>query len=156
MGQKARTIPLLCAALLFTALCPTARAEAREAKPGSPEAQAASPGKKTEKPKRKKKKAKQVKAESEYKFIAAEATSSYRFDKNGNPILKGEKYGKGAKGGGKKGRTSNSGAASQPATPRLKALAKPSAARYVCPMGDYEGDKPGQCPKCGMTLVEKK
>lgn len=29
-------------------------------------------------------------------------------------------------------------------------------ARYVCPMGDYEGDKPGKCPKCGMTLVEKK
>ena len=27
---------------------------------------------------------------------------------------------------------------------------------YVCPMGDYQGDKPGKCPKCGMTLVEKK
>ncbi|MDA8132855.1 MAG: heavy metal-binding domain-containing protein [Elusimicrobia bacterium] len=27
--------------------------------------------------------------------------------------------------------------------------------RYVCPMGDYEGDKPGKCPKCGMNLVEK-
>ena len=31
-----------------------------------------------------------------------------------------------------------------------------NAARYVCPMGEYEGDRPGQCPKCGMTLVEKK
>ncbi len=29
-------------------------------------------------------------------------------------------------------------------------------AAYVCPMGDYEGDKPGKCPKCGMELVEKK
>ncbi len=27
---------------------------------------------------------------------------------------------------------------------------------YVCPMGEYEGDKPGKCPKCGMNLVEKK
>ncbi|MEI7481444.1 MAG: heavy metal-binding domain-containing protein [Elusimicrobiota bacterium] len=27
---------------------------------------------------------------------------------------------------------------------------------YVCPMGDYQGDKPGKCPKCGMDLVEKK
>ena len=29
-------------------------------------------------------------------------------------------------------------------------------ARHVCPMGEYEGDKPGNCPKCGMTLVKKK
>ncbi|MDD5210186.1 MAG: heavy metal-binding domain-containing protein [Elusimicrobiales bacterium] len=27
---------------------------------------------------------------------------------------------------------------------------------YVCPMGDYQGDKPGKCPKCGMNLLEKK
>lgn len=27
---------------------------------------------------------------------------------------------------------------------------------YVCPMGDYQGDKPGKCPKCGMKLEEKK
>lgn len=27
---------------------------------------------------------------------------------------------------------------------------------YVCPMGDYQGDKPGKCPKCGMNLEEKK
>jgi rubrerythrin len=24
--------------------------------------------------------------------------------------------------------------------------------KYVCPMGDYVGDKPGKCPKCGMEL----
>ncbi len=27
---------------------------------------------------------------------------------------------------------------------------------WVCPMGDYTGDKPGKCPNCGMDLVEKK
>lgn len=27
---------------------------------------------------------------------------------------------------------------------------------YACPMGDYQGEKPGKCPKCGMTLQEKK
>ncbi len=30
------------------------------------------------------------------------------------------------------------------------------AKTYVCPMGDYQGEKPGKCPKCGMNLVEKK
>jgi len=33
---------------------------------------------------------------------------------------------------------------------------EPQAKVYVCPMGDYQGDKPGKCPKCGMTLEEKK
>ncbi|MFA5858862.1 MAG: heavy metal-binding domain-containing protein [Elusimicrobiota bacterium] len=23
---------------------------------------------------------------------------------------------------------------------------------YICPMGEYEGNKPGKCPKCGMKL----
>jgi rubrerythrin len=27
---------------------------------------------------------------------------------------------------------------------------------WICPMGDYSGDKPGKCPNCGMDLVEKK
>jgi len=27
---------------------------------------------------------------------------------------------------------------------------------WVCPMGDFTGDKPGKCPNCGMDLVEKK
>ena len=46
-----------------------------------------------------------------------------------------------------------------PAKARAAHMAKAETAaakRYVCPMGDYEGDKPGKCPKCGMTLVEKK
>lgn len=39
-----------------------------------------------------------------------------------------------------------------------KYLKKIAAAHkiYVCPMNDYQGDKPGKCPKCGMTLTEKK
>jgi len=32
-----------------------------------------------------------------------------------------------------------------------KPVAKP-VIKYVCPMGDYTGDKPGKCPKCGMEL----
>lgn len=32
----------------------------------------------------------------------------------------------------------------------------PAAKAYACPMGDYQGDKPGKCPKCGMNLEEKK
>ncbi len=47
-----------------------------------------------------------------------------------------------------------------PAAAGPGAGAKPAVKRvsktYVCPMGDYEGGKPGKCPKCGMTLVEKK
>jgi rubrerythrin len=31
-----------------------------------------------------------------------------------------------------------------------------AARKFVCPMGDYQGDKPGKCPKCGMQLAEKK
>lgn len=27
---------------------------------------------------------------------------------------------------------------------------------YVCPMGEYQGSKPGKCPRCGMDLLEKK
>ena len=27
---------------------------------------------------------------------------------------------------------------------------------YACPMGHFQSDKPGKCPKCGMKLVEKK
>lgn len=38
----------------------------------------------------------------------------------------------------------------------LKKKKAEQAKVYVCPMGDYQGDKPGKCPKCGMNLVEKK
>jgi hypothetical protein len=34
-------------------------------------------------------------------------------------------------------------------------LAAKQTVKYVCPMGDYVGDKPGKCPKCGMTLEKK-
>lgn len=27
---------------------------------------------------------------------------------------------------------------------------------YKCPMGHYESDKPGDCPKCGMKLEKSK
>ena len=29
------------------------------------------------------------------------------------------------------------------------------AEKYVCPMGCAESDKPGKCPKCGMTLKKE-
>lgn len=156
MKLKARTIiPLLCASFLFTALGPLSQAGAREPKSGNPEATDIPAAKKKAQPK--KKKAKPVKAASEYKFTASDTTPYYRFDKNGDPILKREKYAKGARSGGKKSHTSkNSKTATQSAIPRMKAAVKSGAVRYICPMGDYEGDKPGQCPKCGMTLVEKK
>jgi len=38
----------------------------------------------------------------------------------------------------------------------VKPKAKQVSKTYVCPMGEYEGNKPGKCPKCGMDLVEKK
>ena len=27
---------------------------------------------------------------------------------------------------------------------------------YICPMGHFESDKPGDCPKCGMKLERRK
>jgi len=45
-------------------------------------------------------------------------------------------------------------APAEAAQPAAKAPA--ASARWVCPMGEYTGDKPGKCPKCGMTLERKK
>lgn len=28
------------------------------------------------------------------------------------------------------------------------------AKKYICPMGHYNSDKPGECPKCGMKLIK--
>jgi rubrerythrin len=45
------------------------------------------------------------------------------------------------------------------ATPMLKAKKKMKKKAmktvWVCPMGDYTGDKPGKCPNCQMDLVKK-
>lgn len=101
------------------------------------------------KPTAKKKRMAPREAESQYKFKTTDEQSSYTFDKDGNPIVKKKKAAK----------TSNKGknAASQ-ATPKLKPtpIIGKNTVKYVCLMGDYEGDKPGKCPKCGMTLSEKK
>ena len=42
-------------------------------------------------------------------------------------------------------------------TPKPKPAAKATmVVYYTCPMHtDYRSDKPGKCPKCGMTLVKK-
>ena len=45
------------------------------------------------------------------------------------------------------------------AKPKAK-VAKKKAVKekyvWVCPMGDYTGDKPGKCPNCQMDLVKQK
>lgn len=62
--------------------------------------------------------------------------------------------------GTKDGMTAPAMAATPMATPAMKAKkkkAKKVAMKtiWVCPMGDYTGDKPGKCPNCQMDLVKK-
>lgn len=106
----------------------------------------------------KKKKAKPSEPASEYKFQALDTPPAYTFDKKGDPIVKKTV----AAGGSKKNKKLKAGSAKRTAEQPLPKLNGNSlngksgrAARYVCPMGEYEGAKPGTCPKCGMTLVEK-
>lgn len=57
--------------------------------------------------------------------------------------------------------TPASGQPTVSATPAPKAKTKAAKKKkatvkyvYVCPMGDFTGDKPGKCPNCGMDLVK--
>ncbi len=107
----------------------------------------------------KKKKAAPPEPVSEYKFQVQDEQPPYTFDKHGEPIVK--KTNTAAK--ASKDKKSKAGGEKQAAKRSLPKLAQTplsgstgSAARYVCPMGEYEGDKPGSCPKCGMTLVKKR
>lgn len=98
--------------------------------------------------------------ESAYKFKAAVAPPAYKFDKEGNPIAKQTDKGMEASKKNKKNAAKGVTRTADRSIPQLKKTTltggNAAAARYICPMRDYEGDKPGQCPKCGMTLVEKK
>lgn len=94
---------------------------------------------------------------SEYKFSAQDTTPAYRFDKEGNPILKHTSVGKSASQKSKRAGAKGSGTPANNSLPKLRATPAigKNSHKYVCPMGEFEDDKPGKCPKCGMTLVEK-
>ena len=96
---------------------------------------------------------------SEYKFKAPDEQQAYKFDKEANPIIKKQsKVGGASKKGKNHAAKGAKDAAGLPVPESRKTLFSgkekqaDNEARYRCPMGDYEGNKPGQCPKCGMTL----
>lgn len=171
MNQIAKTAnSLMLAASIFGALSLLCIAQEQSVKePAAASAQTEMVKKSVDAPKKrsaakkkvvKKRKAAPPEPASEYKFQTQDAQPAYTFDKKGDPIAK--KAAIAQKGSKKSGKITAGGAklhAGQP-LPKLNNAGKDaqenSAVRYVCPMGEYEGDKPGKCPKCGMTLVEKK
>lgn len=72
------------------------------------------------------------------------------------PMHGGMSHGMGGMSHGGGGDHADHAAASQPAAApsgSAPTLAAP-AERWVCPMGHFSGDRPGQCPTCGMDLVK--
>lgn len=124
-----KLLNLLIALLLPAALCLPASAQdegdapSEETAAAAPEKPAAKPAAKKTAPKKKaakKKKKKAPKPVSEYKFPAAEATPTYKFDKKANPIMKPAK---------KKKKTSSKPAAKKPAKDNSKYIEDESATR---------------------------
>lgn len=95
-----KILNLFLALLLPAALCLPAAAQEDSTAPaeGTEAAAPAKPAVKKPAPKAKKKKKKKPAPVSEYKFTAAEAVPTYKFDKKANPIVKPAPKKKGAKG----------------------------------------------------------
>ncbi|HBA59297.1 MAG TPA: hypothetical protein DCZ92_00455 [Elusimicrobia bacterium] len=156
------TILMFFSLIISVAFIPPAIAQSIEAEKDPTGSSAkAGPARAAKKPAIKKKKT-LPEPPSEYIFKTAGAQPVYTFDKQGNPIIKVAARTASASKKRKKYTASAKKKTAGQSIPKIKGIAGPrqsasaNAARYVCPMGEYEGDKPGKCPKCGMTLVEKK